>query len=37
MRPPDRPWSRDDLMRIEAVDIFPGGVVSPEAGVALAD
>jgi hypothetical protein len=28
---------RDDLMRIEAMDIFPGRVVSLDAGVALAD
>jgi AAA lid domain len=33
----DRTWSRDDLMRIEAEDIFPGGVVSLDAGVALAE
>lgn len=29
----DRSWSKDDLMRIEALDIFPIGEARPESGL----
>jgi probable Rubsico expression protein CbbX len=29
----DRSWSKDDLMRIEALDIFPVGEARPESGL----